>query len=76
VKGAETGDVACDTYHRYKKDVTIARKLNLKSDRFSISWPRIQADGTGKPNPKGIALLQAHDGRIERGEDPAAGDAV
>jgi beta-glucosidase len=27
--------------------------MNLKSYRFSISWPRIQADGTGKPNPKG-----------------------
>src|SRR5271165_940013 len=54
VKGAETGDVACDSYHRYKEDVAIAKKLNLGSYRFSISWPRIQADGTGKPNPKGL----------------------
>jgi beta-glucosidase len=54
VKGADTGDVACDSYHRYKEDVEIAKKLNAKSYRFSVSWPRIQADGTGKPNPKGL----------------------
>jgi beta-glucosidase len=54
VKGADTGDVACDSYHRYKEDVAIAKKLNIKSYRFSVSWPRIQADGTGKPNEKGL----------------------
>jgi len=54
VKGADTGDVACDSYHRFKEDVEIAKKLNVKSYRFSVSWPRIQADGTGKPNQKGL----------------------
>jgi beta-glucosidase len=54
VKGGDTGDVACDSYHRYKEDIELAKKLNLKSYRFSISWPRIQADGTGKPNQKGL----------------------
>jgi beta-glucosidase len=54
VKGADTGDVACDSYHRYKEDVGLAKKLNVKSYRFSISWPRIQADGTGAANPKGL----------------------
>jgi beta-glucosidase len=54
VKGGYTGDVACDSYHRYKEDVEIAQKLNLKSYRFSVSWPRIQADGKGKPNEKGL----------------------
>jgi beta-glucosidase len=54
VKGADTGDVACDSYHRYKEDIEIAKKLNVKSYRFSVSWPRIQADGTGKPNSKGL----------------------
>jgi beta-glucosidase len=54
VKGADTGDVACDFYHRYKEDVELAKKLNVKSYRFSISWPRIQADGTGAANPKGL----------------------
>jgi beta-glucosidase len=54
VKGADTGDVACDSYHRFKEDVEIAKKLNVKSYRFSVSWPRIQAEGTGKPNQKGL----------------------
>ena len=54
VKGGYTGDVACDSYHRYQEDVALLEQMNLKSYRFSISWPRIQADGTGKPNPKGL----------------------
>ena len=54
VKGADTGDIACDSYHRFKEDVELLKKLNLKSYRFSISWPRIQADGRGRANPKGL----------------------
>jgi beta-glucosidase len=54
VKGADSGDIACDSYHLYKEDVALAKKLNVKSYRFSISWPRIQANGTGKPNEKGL----------------------
>lgn len=54
VKGAATGDVACDSYHRYKEDVALLKALNLTSYRFSISWPRIQPDGSGVPNPKGL----------------------
>ena len=67
VKGGETGDIACDSYRRFKEDIELAKKMNLKSYRFSVSWPRIQASGSGKPNPKGIdyykrltdALLEA-----------------
>lgn len=54
VRGGVTGDVACDQYHRYEEDVALMRQLNLKSYRFSISWPRIQPDGTGAPNIKGL----------------------
>ena len=54
VRGAATGDVACDQYHLFPQDIALAKQLNLKSYRFSISWPRIQPNGVGMPNMKGI----------------------
>src|SRR5208282_5078147 len=54
IRGGGTGDIACDAYHLYPQDIALLKSLNLKSYRFSISWPRIQPDGTGTPNPKGI----------------------
>jgi beta-glucosidase len=54
IKNGDTGDVACDSYHRYKEDIALLRELNLKSYRFSIAWPRIQPSGRGAPNPKGL----------------------
>jgi hypothetical protein len=46
-KGASAGDVTCDSYHRYKEDIALLKAMNLTSYRFSISWPRIQPDGSG-----------------------------
>jgi beta-glucosidase len=54
VKGGATGDVACDQYHLFKEDIALMKQLNQKSYRFSVSWPRIQADGTGPANQKGL----------------------
>jgi beta-glucosidase len=54
VKGAAEGDVACDSYHRHKEDVALMKQLNLKSCRFSIAWPRIQPNGTGPANDRGL----------------------
>ena len=47
-------DRANDHYHRYKDDVGLIRDLGVKAYRFSIAWPRVFPDGTGKPNPKGL----------------------
>ncbi len=54
VKGAATGDVACDQYHLYPQDIAMMKRLNQKSYRFSIAWSRIQPNGTGAANQKGI----------------------
>jgi beta-glucosidase len=54
VKGGSTGDVACDSYHRYNEDVALLKQLNLRSYRFSVSWPRIQPEGSGTANSKGL----------------------
>jgi beta-glucosidase len=37
----KTGDIAVDSYHRYKEDVGIMKDMNLDAYRFSISWSRI-----------------------------------
>ncbi len=50
----DTGDVACDFYHKYKEDIQLIKSLNAKSYRFSIAWSRIFPDGTGTPNQKGV----------------------
>jgi beta-glucosidase len=68
IKNGDTGDVACDSYHRWREDIALMRAMNLTSYRFSISWPRIQPSGSGTVNPKGVdyycrlvdGLLEAH----------------
>ena len=45
VVDGDTGDVACDHYHRYADDVALMRSLGLQSYRFSTSWARVCPDG-------------------------------
>jgi beta-glucosidase len=54
VERGETGDVACDHYHRYKEDVTLMRDLGVQAYRFSISWSRVLPEGRGRPNAAGL----------------------
>lgn len=48
--------IACDFYHRYKDDLLLAKALGFTVFRFSISWPRILPEGTGRINKEGIAF--------------------
>ncbi|UOB17187.1 GH1 family beta-glucosidase [Abyssalbus ytuae] len=50
----ETGNVACDHYHKIKEDVVLMKAMGLKAYRFSISWSRILPQGRGEVNEKGI----------------------
>ena len=54
VANGDTGDIACDHYHRYEEDITLMRRLGLKAYRFSVSWPRVLPLGRGRINPKGL----------------------
>ncbi len=64
----ETGDPACDSYHRYMDDIALMKAMNQNAYRFSIAWPRVIPDGDGAVNPKGLdyydrvvdALLEAN----------------
>ncbi len=48
------GRVACDHYHHMKEDVGYMAQIGVKAYRFSLSWPRILPEGTGKVNKAGI----------------------
>jgi beta-glucosidase len=54
VAGGDTGDVACDHYHRYAEDVRLMAGLGLGGYRFSVAWPRVQPDGRGAPDQRGL----------------------
>jgi len=54
VLGDETGDVSCDSYHRYKEDIALMKKCGLKVFRLSISWPRVIPNGVGDVNQAGL----------------------
>ncbi len=68
IEGGDTGDVACDHYHRYLEDIALMQQLGLGAYRFSISWPRVIPGGRGAANPAGLdfyerlvdALLEAN----------------
>jgi beta-glucosidase len=71
VHAGHTGDVACDHYHRYAEDVALMAQLNLASYRYSISWPRIQPDGTGPVETRGLDFYdRLTDELIGKGIDP------
>ncbi len=71
VAGGDTGDVACDHYHRFREDVKLMADMGLTAYRFSISWPRIQPTGDGPPNPDGLRFYSdLLDALLENGITP------
>jgi beta-glucosidase len=71
IAGGDTGDIACDHYHRWPGDVALMRELGLGAYRLSLSWPRILPEGRGWANPKGLEFYdRLIDGIMEVGVDP------
>src|SRR5262245_12393315 len=56
VADGDTGDVACDHYHRYAEDIELMSSLGVDAYRLSVAWPRIQPTGEGPANQHGIAF--------------------
>ncbi|MGM0421175.1 MAG: GH1 family beta-glucosidase [Bacillota bacterium] len=54
ILNGDTGDEACDHYHRYEEDVELMQELGLDAYRFSISWPRVLPQGKGEINQEGL----------------------
>lgn len=55
-KDGQTGDTACDHYHRYAEDVALMRDLGVNAYRFSVSWSRVLPEGRGRTNEPGLAF--------------------
>jgi len=73
IRGGQTGDRACDHYNRYPEDIRLMKELNLETYRFSLSWPRILPEGTGRVNEKGLDFYdRLVDGLLEAGITPFA----
>jgi beta-glucosidase len=54
IENGDTGDEACDHYHRWAEDVDLMAELGLRAYRFSIAWPRIVPEGRGRVEQRGI----------------------
>jgi beta-glucosidase len=59
VRGGDTGDIACDFYHRSGEDLDRLAGLGLAAFRFSISWPRVRPSGRGEVNQRGIDFYRS-----------------
>ncbi|MGY0235665.1 GH1 family beta-glucosidase [Longispora urticae] len=68
----DTAATATDSYRRWREDIDLLDGLGANAYRFSVAWPRIQADGTGAPNPLGLDHYERFvDELCARGIDPA-----
>jgi beta-glucosidase len=59
IAGGDTGDIACDSYHRVGEDVALLAELGVGAYRFSIAWPRVIPTGVGAVNQRGLDYYRA-----------------
>jgi beta-glucosidase len=71
IENGDTGDIACDHYHRWQEDIKLMKEIGLQAYRFSISWPRLFPEGRGLPNQAGIDFYsKLVDNLLENGIEP------
>ena len=71
IVGAQTGDVACDHYHRWESDLDLMAELGVNAYRFSIAWSRVLPTGSAPRNDAGLAFYdRLVDGMLARGIAP------
>ena len=71
VVNGDSGETACDHYHRCAEDTALMKELNLAAYRFSLAWPRILPNGDGAPNPSGLSFYdRLVDRLLEAGIEP------
>ncbi len=73
IRDGRDGTVACDSYHRYDEDLDLVAGLGVGWYRFSLAWPRIMPDGTGRVESRGLDYYdRLVDGALARGVAPTA----
>lgn len=71
IANGDTGDVACDHYHRFTEDIALMRDIGVKAYRFSVAWPRVMPAGQGPVNEAGLAFYdRLIDGLLAAGIEP------
>lgn len=71
IANGETGDVACDHYHRWRQDVDIMKELGVDAYRFSVAWTRILPEGRGRIEDRGLAFYdRLVDALLDAGIEP------
>ena len=71
IRNDDTGDVACDSYHRFREDTALMAAHGIKAYRFSISWPRVIPDGDGEVNEAGLRFYdELVDELLKHGIEP------
>ncbi|HEX4596939.1 MAG TPA: family 1 glycosylhydrolase, partial [Burkholderiaceae bacterium] len=71
MRNGDTGDIACDHYHRFGADIELMKRLGLTAYRFSVSWSRVLPAGVGTVNPAGLGFYERLvDGLLRAGIEP------
>ena len=71
IRNGDTGDVACDHYHRWQQDLDLVKALGIPDYRFSLAWSRLFPQGVGSRNQAGFDHYDRFiDGCLQRGITP------